>query len=184
MPSSSLSADFGFNTQPPEGGWTFWLSFSFFLALFQHTAARRRLDFGFNTQPPKRLFQHTAARRRLVMLMMRLIACVPFQHTAARRRLGPLRFPILLIRFGFNTQPPEGGWSMLHCSNLSRLPFQHTAARRRLGQSGGARGCVGGFNTQPPEGGWERAVGNFFQTHGFNTQPPEGGWAAGLAESI
>ena len=35
--------------------------------------------------------------------------------------------------YGFNTQPPEGGWDR-------RLPFS---------------GCVGSFNTQPPEGGWE-----------------------------
>ena len=31
----------------------------------------------------------------------------------------------------FNTQPPEGGWTLM--AGLARLPrFQHTAARRRL----------------------------------------------------
>ena len=55
---------------------------------------------------------------------------------------------------GFNTQPPEGGWTM----------------------RGRFVGRVGGFNTQPPEGGW---LVCFFQVHfniSFNTQPPEGGW--------
>ena len=35
--------------------------------------------------------------------------------------------------FGFNTQPPEGGW--LDCSDVASFKnwFQHTAARRRLG---------------------------------------------------
>ena len=34
---------------------------------------------------------------------------------------------------GFNTQPPEGGWSCFNfCSNFRRC-----------------------FNTQPPEGGWD-----------------------------
>ena len=33
-----------FNTQPPEGGWFLFPSLLFFLYLFQHTAARRRLE--------------------------------------------------------------------------------------------------------------------------------------------
>ena len=39
---TALSDD-GFNTQPPEGGWACDKPSSFFLSLFQHTAARRRL---------------------------------------------------------------------------------------------------------------------------------------------
>ena len=76
-----------FNTQPPEGGWAGGADIAFFVHLFQHTAARRRLAISptssapsccFNTQPPEggwshprprpldsKLFQHTAARRRL-----------------------------------------------------------------------------------------------------------------------
>ena len=76
----------------------------------------------------------------------------------------------------FNTQPPEGGWTL----------------RARL------RTSPHGFNTQPPEGGWTSTVNdNVYKavsTHsrpkaagleqlikstiqaGFNTQPPEGGW--------
>ena len=40
---------------------------------------------------------------------------------------------VAALTFGFNTQPPEGGWKS---SNLSTTAHY-------------------GFNTQPPEGGWE-----------------------------
>ena len=56
---------------------------------FQHTAARRRLDVCGLGHAPSVLFQHTAARRRLVR--------PPFGSTADK---------------SFNTQPPEGGWSL------------------------------------------------------------------------
>ena len=56
--------------------------------------------------------------------------------------------------FGFNTQPPEGGW----CLFLHEQEFQS------------------GFNTQPPEGGWRYACSWPHCAAGFNTQPPEGGW--------
>ena len=57
-------------------------------------------------------------------------------------------------RLSFNTQPPEGGWSI--------------ERRRERGQ------CS--FNTQPPEGGWACAACVAFVDRSFNTQPPEGGW--------
>ena len=56
--------------------------------------------------------------------------------------------------FGFNTQPPEGGW----CLFLHQQEVQS------------------GFNTQPPEGGWRYACSWPHCAAGFNTQPPEGGW--------
>ena len=59
---------------------------------------------------------------------------------------------------GFNTQPPEGGWSW------QRLPLRLPSCR---------------FNTQPPEGGWGGAQFCQQLDDGFNTQPPEGGWPAG-----
>ncbi len=102
------------------------------MALFQHTAARRRLAlslvdstsrFCFNTQPPEggwgligkqsRIglpFQHTAARRRLGKLSKLPLRALKFQHTAARRRL--------------ETETAKTKLSLM---------FQHTAARRRLG---------------------------------------------------
>ena len=58
-----------------------------------------------------------------------------FQHAAARRRLGR-RKNLRLGHTGFNTQPPEGGWT--------GRPVYQTDLRR--------------FNTQPPEGGWLSAV--------------------------
>ena len=54
----------------------------------------------------------------------------------------------------FNTQPPEGGWSLA-------ISFFIT------GRS---------FNTQPPEGGWKAVVVAIRIRGRFNTQPPEGGW--------
>ena len=102
-------------------------------ALFQHTAARRRLDllsitpciaFTVSTHsrpkaagwilleflPPLFQFQHTAARRRLARCKHTQSTAYQFQHTAARRRLDP-------------------------CEPNKRMDrwFQHTAARRRLG---------------------------------------------------
>ena len=57
------------------------------------------------------LFQHTAARRRLVAIQaMGGVIYHLFQHTAARRRLG-LRRERCSYQDGFNTQPPEGGWT-------------------------------------------------------------------------
>ena len=55
---------------------------------------------------------------------------------------------------GFNTQPPEGGWTP------SPTPSYPTY----------------GFNTQPPEGGWSSSARARWQKPSFNTQPPEGGW--------
>ena len=83
--------------------------------------------------------------------------------------------------FGFNSQPPEGGWHP--CRALCPI-----------------REC---FNSQPPEGGWptQKAVNCLGEvsTHSrpkaagapvsvvvaapmcFNSQPPEGGWLFELA---
>ena len=84
-----------------------------------------------------------------------------FQHAAARRRLdsgGTFKGD----QFGFNTQPPEGGWGWV--------------ARGTCGSSS--------FNTQPPEGGWRPILGRLIVASGFNTQPPEGGWPRLSASSI
>ena len=79
---------FGFNTQPPEGGWpATW-----------RTSPKAK---SFNTQPPEggwtpKILDSCAAQS--------------FQHTAARRRLAVPRTPRLARPSSFNTQPPEGGW--------------------------------------------------------------------------
>ena len=67
----------------------------------------------------------TSSRRRLSQPKK-------FQHTAARRRLVVLRMIRIGLRFGFNTQPPEGGWDFFLIGLDKVLMFQHTAARRRL----------------------------------------------------
>ena len=99
-----------------------------------------------------------------------------FQHTAARRRLAELpEMPD--SPFGFNTQPPEGGWNADMRGSATEPMFQHTAARRRL-EAESCRWCPSDsrINTQPPEGGWVCSWGFSFYAYCFNTQPPEGGW--------
>ena len=143
-----------FNTQPPEGGW-FHDVFPFkSVWRFQHTAARRRLGIGKIGLKQGARFQHTAARRRLELVKVDFTVNDGFQHTAARRRLGlsrrlgslydqvsthsrpkaagSARSAARAVMLSFNTQPPEGGWT------LSNMVGKH-------------KSC---FNTQPPEGGW------------------------------
>ena len=67
--------------------------------------------------------------------------------------------PLKKAKFGFNTQPPEGGWAESDCKR-----------------------CVGlCFNTQPPEGGWQACVHGFFKvvvsTH---SRPKAAGFVADL----
>ena len=98
-----------FNSQPPEGGWSFDLN----------TIV---LSSGFNSQPPEggwpvsietlennSLFQLTAARRRLAEQGGDFAFVQLFQLTAARRRLGQ-HLRNTANNHGFNSQPPEGGW--------------------------------------------------------------------------
>ena len=121
------------------------------------------------------MFQHTAARRRLVKGF--IICCLSsmFQHTAARRRLDRRR-PKHLHHHGFNTQPPEGGWTVRASADGSQQWFQHTAARRRLVFpvtffSGALR-----FNTQPPEGGWiKRRTISFSEVVSTHSRPKAAG---------
>ena len=81
-----------------------------------------------------------------------------FQHTAARRRLGDFIRSSIAFSRSFNTQPPEGGWSISTLSATSSISF----------------------NTQPPEGGWVRWWRKSALIGCFNTQPPEGGWIVGV----
>ena len=99
-----------FNTQPPEGGWLIAKLTPTNLAQFQHTAARRRL--GCNSR--------YVQRSRIV-------------STHSRPKAAGSGAKIFnASKFCFNTQPPEGGWSLGRYSGQQPL----------------------GFNTQPPEGGW------------------------------
>ena len=69
---------------------------------------------------------------------------------------------------GFNTQPPEGGWTVGNHDHIALAVSTHS---RRIWQR--RAGC---FNTQPPEGGWVHAHRHAPDAQSFNTQPPEGGW--------
>ena len=99
--------------------------------MFQHSAARRRLGINLNHAPTCTLFQHSAARRRLLL---------PSPPAGNHRR--------------FNTQPPEGGWTLKNASAWLPSWFQHSAARRRLFPFRVTALPARCFNTQPPEGGW------------------------------
>ena len=98
---------------------------------FQHTAARRRLALLQKEIFHDYQFQHTAARRRLESTKNTAGQTSEFQHTAARRRLAPPS-PCICSTACFNTQPPEGGWTISRVGIVNSILFQHTAARRRL----------------------------------------------------
>ena len=72
-----------------------------------------------------------------------------------------MRTPTVFPECGFNTQPPEGGWSL----------------------APGLMKKWASFNTQPPEGGWTSISISASNGKGFNTQPPEGGWLIELQDS-
>ena len=78
-----------FNTQPPEGGWSFKL------------CEGRRLI----------LFQHTATRRWLGTVRAAAEAFAAVSTHSHPKVAGPIFLRSLTLRFfRFNTQPPEGGW--------------------------------------------------------------------------
>ena len=110
---SSCPSCSSFNTQPPEGGWAAQPICQMMLLMFQHTAARRRLGMKSMLWILPYQFQHTAARRRLVLWVIPISLVVfAFQHTAARRRLERVIRGLYACSLSFNTQPPEGGWTM------------------------------------------------------------------------
>ena len=161
-----------FNTQPPEGGCESnakplgkidvsthsrpkaaarSLSPHVHAALFQHTAARRRLADalssthqwgGFNTQPP----EGGCCGGKLCL-------CFFFVSTHSRPKAA-VQMPVAGIlgrRVSTHSRPKAA--ALTNGRLLNGRWFQHTAARRRLhgiavNQMRGHR-----FNTQPPEGG-------------------------------
>ena len=99
-------------------------------------------------------FQLTAARRRLDTGDVGHTPYVNVSTHSRPKAAGLPRMGIKRTGICFNSQPPEGGWSL----NLYSV------------------GIVQRFNSQPPEGGWEAVLlaKNHFKR--FNSQPPEGGW--------
>ena len=122
----------GFNTQPPEGGWVKSPPSIGLSAMFQHTAARRRLgplEYIFKNCMP--VSTHSRPKAAGKMQKVRFLVWVVSTHSRPKaagtaHRLG------CLVCDCFNTQPPEGGW------NPSPCLWSPSAC----------------FNTQPPEGGW------------------------------
>ena len=122
--------------------------------MFQHAAARRRLGARYDvdvrilrvstrSRPkaagiaktdslPSSLFQHAAARRRLDDVDVAVIAQIKVSTRSRPKAAGLVPWLHRSQPSGFNTQPPEGGWS-----GGSDLGEQQPS-----------------FNTQPPEGGW------------------------------
>ena len=83
-----VGQQFRFNSQPPEGGWRIQYFSIYNAAMFQLTAARRRLGARRTKSGARKSFQLTAARRRLVQPFdMSHNSAQSFQLTAARRRL-------------------------------------------------------------------------------------------------
>ncbi len=78
------------------------------------------------------MFQHTAARRRLVSANRPPSGSIGVSTHSRPKAAGHPAILETHLWFGFNTQPPEGGWVTCGC-----LIFKNA-----------------GFNTQPPEGGW------------------------------
>ena len=153
------------------------------MLLFQHTAARRRLLIVVAFFPLANVSTHSRPKAA-DMLANELHHVGLFQHTAARRRLG-LQTALILYAVGFNTQPPEGGWTNEPLYSDRLFLFQHTAARRRLvtPTDSMSKNCC--FNTQPPEGG---CFGDFFCIHharvSTHSRPKAAGVALRMAQSM
>ena len=166
-----------FNTQPPEGGWTF-----------------GRLDTGihccFNTQPPEGGW--TFGR-----LDTGIHCCF---NTQPPEGGWPCSSNVSSFGRGFNTQPPEGGWLRGLIEHHTHLGFQHAAARRRLAKFTTFRNGPATVSTRsrPKAAGTKRQASKALKSDvstrsrpkaagckailtspvlsSFNTQPPEGGW--------
>ena len=143
----------GFNTQPPEGGWR----------TYPPALPCRAC---FNTQPPEGGWRvsddrnafdwvSTHSRPKAAGAPCLCLRLSPIVSTHSRpKAAGVSKQSYVYGIFGFNTQPPEGGWIFVMHIQAILLLFQHTAARRRLGCRNHTGHRLHGFNTQPPEGGW------------------------------
>ena len=99
------------------------------------------------------LFQLTAARRRLRWSTVIWLISVRFQLTAARRRLRPHHVLHTQLGWCFNSQPPEGGCAGLglqspELNGFNSQPPEGGCQENHLHRRGQER-----FNSQPPEGG-------------------------------
>ena len=127
-----VGQQFRFNSQPPEGGWRIQYFSTYNAAMFQLTAARRRLvivvpllcasKLRFNSQPPEGGWKKGCG-------------------------LGS-------GRICFNSQPPEGGWQHFGRGYYSAAVSTHSRPKAAGGNGADCRRDAACFNSQPPEGGW------------------------------
>ena len=167
-------------------------------AMFQHTAARRRL-LVFNTPiATKHRFQYTAARRRLRHKTAPVADTGKVSTHSRPKAAAPAAMRFLRLALSFNTQPPEGGCVPNPPRQSWHRWFQHTAARRRLPRFRAQLGTGAAVSThsRPKAAANLRCSVNIIKQtfqhtaarrrllsrhpptlHGqsFNTQPPEGG---------
>ena len=81
----------------------------------------------------------------------------------------------------FNTQPPEGGWKDFIDRYVDCIVVSTHSRPKAAGYGFDFSimfSCC--FNTQPPEGGWIQKSRTSANLTCFNTQPPEGGWKRSL----
>ncbi len=127
-----LHPQFGFNTQPPEGGWGSSNQTEKETEMFQHTAARRRLDpiptlyylhlsvsthsrpkaaGCYPSQFPYHQLVSTHSRPKAAGRFVRrgLLGCDVSTHSRPKAA-GCLERRQANGSSSFNTQPPEGGW--------------------------------------------------------------------------
>ena len=123
-----------FNTQPPEGGWVEIVTTGKTQKLFQHTAARRRLDVtSFVMWHILRVSTHSRPKAAGFHAPRQTSYSRVSTHSRPKAA-GCKAYRLTFARFGFNTQPPEGGWNRDgEMGSVVCGWFQHTAARRRLG---------------------------------------------------
>ena len=189
-----------FNTQPPEGGW-------------RRPRFVGQVHDSFNTQPPEGGWQKHITRQscsgvsthsRLKaagFLTAHTIRSLPVSTHSRLKAAGIKQPSLVLRRWSFNTQPPEGGWRFRQIRRLHLVGFNtqppeggwlnlrptlcnHARFNTQPPEGGWTCRCLKRlwrycFNTQPPEGGWLIRLIPVFCSNGFNTQPPEGGWLKG-----
>ncbi|EGY61577.1 hypothetical protein HMPREF1028_00758 [Neisseria sp. GT4A_CT1] len=148
----------GFNTQPPEGGWSWKNGCVPMSRVSTHSRPKAAGHCALFFMCLFRMFQHTAARRRLVQnirIFWNIFKSVSthsrpkaagyidsfcyfiykFQHTAARRRLV-YEYLLDSQKFKFQHTAARRRLDDPVLKQKAANMFQHTAARRRLDSSG------------------------------------------------
>mgnify|MGYP003082804750 CR=1 FL=1 len=135
-----------FNTQPPEGGWTFSATWIFAVVSFQHTAARRRLLKAVFVLRLSKVSTHSrpkaAAGGTDYRSPCRPVSTHSRPKAAVARELNNDLYssvsthsrpkaaaPITMSRnfpYCFNTQPPEGGCRRLKTKMSGNLVSTHS----------------------------------------------------------